>query len=123
MKKMYPLGKQFEIDVSKGVADEKCVFKGKKYRITVLTERLVRLEYSESGVFVDAPTQLVQNRYLGFPEFQVKQDAKFLEIETSYFHLTYVKDAPFTGSKVDPMKNLKISLLTNVKENNRDWYH
>lgn len=120
---MYPLGKQFEIDVSKGVADEKCVFKGKKYRITVLTERLVRLEYSESGVFVDAPTQLVQNRYLGFPEFQVKQDAKFLEIETSYFHLTYVKDAPFTGSKVDPMKNLKISLLTNVKENNRDWYY
>ncbi len=120
---MYPLGKQFEVDISKGVADEKCIFKGKKYRITVLTERLVRLEYNEAGQFVDVPTQLVQNRYLGFPSFEVKQDSKFLEITTKYFHLTYVKEAPFTGSKVDPMKNLKISLITGAKENDRDWYY
>ena len=120
---MYPLGKQFEVDLSKGMTDEKCVFKGKKYRISVLTERLVRLEYSESGKFVDAPSQLVQNRYLGFPEFQVRQDTKTLEITTKYFHLLYNKEAPFTGSKVDPMKNLKISLITNSKENDRDWYY
>ncbi len=120
---MYPLGKQFEVDTAKGIADEKCIFKGKKYRITVLTERLVRLEYNEAGLFVDAPSQLVQNRYLGYPQFEVRQDAKFLEIKTAYFQLTYVKEAPFTGSKVDPMKNLKITLLTNSKENNRDWYY
>ena len=120
---MYPLGKQFEVDLSKAQTDEKCIFKGKKYRISVLTERLVRLEYSESGKFVDAPSQLVKNRYLGFPEFQVKQDTKFLEITTKYFHLTYVKEAPFTGSKVDPMKNLKISLTTGTRDNDRDWYY
>ena len=120
---MYPIGKQFEVDLSKAQTDEKCIFKGKKYRISVLTERLVRLEYSESGKFVDAPSQLVKNRYLGFPEFQVKQDTKFLEITTKYFHLTYVKEAPFTGSKVDPMKNLKISLTTGTRDNDRDWYY
>ncbi len=120
---MYPLGKQFEVDTSHGISDEKCVFKGKNYRITILTERLIRLEYNEAGLFVDAPSQLIQNRNLGYPQFEVKQDVKFLEITTSYFHLFYVKEAPFAGSKVDPMKNLKITLLTSSKENNRDWYY
>ena len=106
---MYPLGKQFEIDVSKAKSDDKCIYKGKHYRITILSERLVRLEYSPSGAFVDAPSQFALNRSFTFPEYQTKQDAKFLEITTKYFKLTYVKEAPFTGTKVDPMKNLKIT--------------
>ena len=120
---MYPLGKQFEIDVSKAKSDEKCTYKGKHYRITVLSERLVRLEYSPSGVFVDVPSQFAINRYFSFPEYQTKQDAKFLEITTKYFRLTYVKEAHFTGSKVDPMKNLKITLFMGGRENDRDWYY
>ena len=32
---------------------------GEKYRITLLTEALVRLEYSEDGVFEDRATQTV----------------------------------------------------------------
>ena len=34
-------------------ADERFVIKGEKYRITVLSEQMLRLEYSESGVFED----------------------------------------------------------------------
>ena len=120
---MYPLGKQFEIDVSKAKSDEKCTYKGKHYRITVLSERLVRLEYSPSGIFVDAPSQFAVNRCFNFPEYQTKQDAKILEISTKYFRLTYVKEAPFVGSKVDPMKNLKITLFMGGRENDRDWYY
>ena len=120
---MYPLGKQFEVDSSKAKSDDKCTYKGKHYRITVLSERLVRLEYSSSGVFVDAPSQLVINRAFSYPEYKTRQDAKFLEITTKYFRLTYVKEAPFTGSKIDPMKNLKISLFMGEKENERDWYY
>ena len=44
---MYPLGKQFEFNMNNMVSDIKCVFKGTKYRITILSERLVRLEYSK----------------------------------------------------------------------------
>ena len=51
-------------------------------------------------------------RSFTYPNYQVKQDNKFLEITTKYFRLTYVKEMPFTGSKVDPMKNLKITLLS-----------
>ena len=32
---------------------------GDKYRITLLTEGLLRLEYSEDGVFEDRATQMV----------------------------------------------------------------
>ena len=71
---MYPLGKQFEIDGSKAKSDDKCIYKGNHYRITVLSERLVRLEYSPSGIFVDVPSQFVMNRSFMFPEYQTKQD-------------------------------------------------
>ena len=39
---------------------------GDKYRITLLTEGLLRLEYSEDGVFEDRATQMVFFR--DFPE-------------------------------------------------------
>lgn len=35
------------IDVTKGVARPDCIFKGKTYRITILSDVLVRLEYNE----------------------------------------------------------------------------
>ena len=47
---MYPLGRQFEIAIEKGKANEKAVVKGEHYRFTILSERLIRLEYSRSGI-------------------------------------------------------------------------
>lgn len=121
---MYPLGKQFEVDYSKTKNDPKAYVKGVKYRITVITERVVRLEYSPTGSFVDFPTQTIKNRNFGLPEFTIRQDSNFLEITTKYFKLSYMKDQPFEGSKLDPMKNLKITLMnTNDKDKQRDWYY
>ena len=40
------------------LADPKNVVKGDKYRITVLTEHLLRLEYSEDGEFIDAASEI-----------------------------------------------------------------
>ena len=120
---MYPLGKQFEVDYTRAKSDDKTIIKGKNYRFTVITERIIRLEYSPGGTFVDCPTQLIVRRNLGFPEFQVKQDAQFLEITTKYFQLTYVKQQPFIGTKVDPMKNLKITLSSHERDRNKDWYY
>lgn len=37
---------------------------GKNYRITFLTDRLVRFEYNESGAFVDEASQVIW--YQGF---------------------------------------------------------
>ena len=43
------------------------VVQGERYRISVLTTRLFRLEYSEDGVFEDRPTQCVLNRDFATP--------------------------------------------------------
>lgn len=116
---MYDLGEYFRFDLNKSTANPECVFKGNKYRITVITERLVRLEYNENQMFEDYPTELIWYRNYPKPEFSVTEDNKTINISTKYFTLTYVKEKKFKGSKLSPTKNLKIAL------NNTDkvWYY
>lgn len=115
---MYPLGKQFEIDYSKVNCSNNAIVQGKTFRISVLTERVVRLEYSPSGQFVDRPTQLILRRNIDLADFSVRQDNNFLEISTRYFFLSYNKEQPFTVAK-----NLKITLETRDKDRGKDWYY
>ena len=119
---MYPLGKQFQVDYSKAKADKKTVVQGSRFRITVMSERIVRLEFSPDGQFLDKPTQLVRRRNIGIPDFSVRQDANVVEITTKYFALSYIKEQPFVGTKVDPMKTLKITLLSRERDRQKDWY-
>ena len=97
---MYNLGEQFVLNKQRAIANSKNVVKGEKYRFTVLTERLIRLEYSETGTFVDNPTELVLYRDLQTPKFNCREDANFIVISTDYFKLTYLKNKPFLGNKV-----------------------
>ena len=120
---MYPLGKQFEVDYTRAGSDEKAIIKGSNFRISIITERIVRLEFSPSGQFVDRPTQLVSKRNLGLANFSVQQDTNYLHVSTKYFNLVYLKRAPFVGTKVDPGKNLKISLISRDRDRNKDWYY
>ena len=76
-------------------------FQGEKYRITVLTERLVRLEYNQNGTFFDDLTEQVINRNFDIPKFTVHQDDKYLEITTSYFRLRYQKEKTFDGLNIE----------------------
>lgn len=69
------------------------MIKGEKYRLTVLTEGLIRLEYSETGAFVDQPTQTVVNRLFSTPVFHVEEPAEELRITTDRLRLKYDKKA------------------------------
>lgn len=108
---MYDLGQQFKIDYKKSLANSKAVIKGEKYRFTILTPRLIRLEYSETGNFLDAPTERVLYRNLEVPKFDMKEEGNVLTIITEYFKLIYTKEKPFESSKVNPYANLKVELL------------
>ena len=119
---MYPLGKHFEIDYSKAKCDKKCILEGNNYRISVISERIVRLEFSPDGKFLDKPTQLVKKRNIGIPDFSVRQDKHVMEVTTKYFVLTYLKGKPFLGTTVDPMKYLKITLKAHDRDRKKDWY-
>ena len=117
---MYELGNQFKFSFEDAIANPECVVRGNKFRITVLTERLVRLEYSKTGNFVDSPSSLVLFRNFPKPEFAINQNNSDIEIVTNYFKLTYKKEKPFYGGIVQPSSNLRIELL-NVEK--KVWYY
>ena len=114
---MYNLGEQFKRDINKAKPNSECVVVGDKYRFTVLTPRLIRLEYSEKGVFNDMPTELVWYRNLPKPDFKLKESSEIVQIITQYFKLTYSKNKKFDGTKVN--QPLKVSLLNT----DRFWYY
>ena len=116
---MYELGDQFKYDLEQTKANSECIYKGNHYRITVLTERLIRLEYSKDGKFVDDLSEFVINRNFPKPKFVVRQDDNTFLLTTSYFELAYRKEAPFMGTRFNPTVNLKIDLL-NV---DKVWYY
>ena len=71
------------------------VVQGECYRFTVLTDRLVRMEYSSEGRFVDEPTKTVLCRDFPEVDFRVVESADSLEIVTEHLHLYYDKK-PFS---------------------------
>lgn len=99
-------------------SNKDAMFIGKNYRITILSEVLIRFEFSQSGQFEDRPTELASFRAFPAPRFNKKEDDRFLIVTTKYFKLEYEKNKPFYGSKLAPDQNLKVTL------NNTDkfWY-
>lgn len=78
-----------------GKANPESVIQGKSYRFTVLTSRLIRLEYQEEGRFVDDATQTVICRDFPKVDFRVMETEASLEIVTEHLHLYYDKQ-PFS---------------------------
>ena len=68
---------------------------GQHYRITVLTQGLLRLEYSPDGVFEDRPTQTVLHRDFPKTNFRVLHQDGQLEIHADRVHLVY-NEKPFS---------------------------
>ena len=59
--------------ISSDVIDEQKVVKGKDYRISVITDRLFRIELK---AFTDSATQTVLRRNFGAPSFEVLKQGK-----------------------------------------------
>ena len=117
---MASLGEHFKVDTDKLlVEDSKTVFKGVNYRITVLSDRLIRFEYSTKGEFYDGATELVHNRKFKTPQIKVEQDDKYLVITSKYFAMQYAKEKPYKGPSFAPDSNLKVKLVNTDKM----WYY
>lgn len=76
---------------TEGSAEDAAIIQGEKYRFTVLTEEMIRLEYCEDGKFEDRATQCVIDRKFKVPEYQVIENEESLEIITDKIHLVYNK--------------------------------
>lgn len=70
---------------------QSAVVQGPDYRFTVLTDRLIRMEFQPDGQFMDDATQCIICREFSCPEFRVRETEQKLEIITKELHLYYNK--------------------------------
>lgn len=121
---MYNLGEQFKVGKN-SLANPKSIIKGDKYRITILTSRLIRFEYNESGIFEDRATENIFNRRFEVPKFDVMEDASMITIVGDLFKIFYIKNTSFRGTRVNPVSNLKVEFLENDEPGtpNKYWYY
>ena len=83
-------------------------------RFTLLTERLIRMEFSPSGEFEDHPTQTFWYRNQPVPVFDVVANDQRVEIETEYLHLSY---------RVNPNGFTPTTLQVIVKATGTAWHY
>lgn len=116
---MYNLDEHFKIDVSKSVAVDN-IYKGQKYRITILSDVLIRFEYNEAGKFNDYPTLFALNRQFSnkVELTTIKEDNNFLYLQNKYFTLEYSKENKFIANKLMPDSNLRVT----VTDTDKVWY-
>nr|WP_297764822.1 glycoside hydrolase family 31 protein [uncultured Butyrivibrio sp.] len=83
---------------------------GDNYRITVLTDRLVRFEYSKTGVFEDRKSFMVVNRDFPDISLSVQDGGDSLLIDTGALLISYDKE-PFSS----------YGLIVEIKETGKKW--
>ena len=94
---------------TEGHAEDAAIIQGEKYRFTVLTEEMIRLEYCEDGQFEDRATQCVIDRKFKVPEYQVIENEESLEIITDKIHLVYNKQKfTYYGLSVQVRGNISV---------------
>ena len=98
------------------VCREEAVIQGEKYRISILTPWLFRLEYSEEGHFEDRATQCVQNRNFPVPEYQILETENELKVITEGVLLRYDKQ------KFSP-NGLSLQVRGNLSAYSSIWHY
>ncbi len=83
----------------------KGIISSSNYRITVLTDRLIRLEYSAEGQFEDRLTKMVVNRKLDDTKPSVRRDGQFIVVETAQLLLRYDEKEFTTQGLTIELKN------------------
>ena len=106
------LPQQFTLDVQPVASSDSIVRIGCA-RFTILTERLIRLEYDENGVFEDRATQTVwYRRRTQTPAFTMRHEGGRVVIETAAFTLHWTEGQPFSAE----------TLSIHVKATDSVWY-
>jgi putative sterol carrier protein len=98
----------------KPVANPDAIVTASNARFTVLTSRLIRMEYSPTETFEDRPSQAFWYREQPRPEMQVRRTAAEVQIETEHLLLSYAPgEAGFTPE----------TLTIRLKANDVTWHY
>ncbi|MBR4177732.1 MAG: DUF5110 domain-containing protein [Bacilli bacterium] len=115
---MFDLGPHFKVDLTKSKTPNSFVYKGNKYRISIISNSLIRFEYSETGSFNDYPTLFAMNRSFSQPKVTVEEDNELLLIKNEKFTLEYHKEKSYFGGPIMSDSNLKVT----INDTEKSWY-
>jgi alpha-glucosidase (family GH31 glycosyl hydrolase) len=101
---------KFELLPYEPVANASAIVVSGQARFTVLTDSVIRCEFSTNGKFEDRATVAVVNRLLPVPQFSTSQSATQLQISTNSLQLTYTLGTAFSSSTLQ-ISSLKKSFL------------
>ncbi|HEY3342417.1 MAG TPA: TIM-barrel domain-containing protein, partial [Anaerolineae bacterium] len=90
------------------------IVSGPNVRFTVLTSRLIRLEYSTTGIFEDNASQVFWYRHQPVPPFKAVQAEDQIDIETEHLHLRY---------KITPNGFTRQTLTIELRESGTVWHY
>ena len=94
------------------VANPEAVVASGRARFTVLTPRMIRIQYSSREQFEDRATFAVVNRNLPVPAFTTREENGFLYIQTEFLTLRYKIGSTISPSLKSP-NNLSITMPLN----------
>lgn len=97
----------------KAKAAKEALIKFRNARFSVLTSRIIRMEYSIDGIFIDQPSQTFWYREQMVPDFIQNHNNDLLTIETDHLRLVYK----------DSKKGFHKSTLSITLKNNREVWH
>ena len=109
----------FAEDVLDPVADPAAVVTSGNARFTVLTSRMIRIQYSATAQFEDRATFAIVNRRLPVPEFTTETTDGYLYIRTGDVELRYKEGSVFKATDKKP-DNLMVTFQMNGR--NVIWY-
>jgi hypothetical protein len=91
------------------VADPQAVVVSGKARFSILTDRLIRMEFDNDEKWRDAPTLAFLNRKTSVPHHTATTSDGILKITTASVVLAYKVDSPFSAStlSVSPVASIK----------------
>ena len=104
--------KRYQWPVRPVALAENCIL-GKTYRFTMLTDRLIRMEYDPMGMFEDRASQAIFYRDLPACAYSVSRAGGILTIHTGALLLTYQEETEFSSH------TLSVQLLS---EPGSKWY-
>ena len=97
------------------MADPAAVVTSGRARFTVLTDRMIRIQYSVSEKFEDRATFAVINRRLPLVDYRTREEGGYLYIETSALTLRYKIGSTIASSLKSP-NNLSITMQLNGRD-------
>ena len=96
-------------------ADPQAMVTSGKARFTVLTPRMIRIQYSATQQFEDRATFAVVNRRLPVPAYTTREEGGYLYIETEALTLRYKVGSAIAASLKSP-NNLCVTFQLNGRE-------